>query len=129
MFVVHSKKHNIKTIELRFVARILDAAQPKARDASSMLHQPGPSFYVLDMCSLYTTPLRFFFLFHHSLFFFSLPLPSRGFPPFFISSLCRGLLQVSCGLLQVEVALFVGSSGTKAGAEIRGPSSSLKQQD
>lgn len=44
-------------------------------------------------------------------------------------SLCRGLLQVSSGLLQVEVALLVGSSGTKASAEVRGPSSSLKQKD
>lgn len=43
--------------------------------------------------------------------------------------LYRGLLQVSGGLLQVEVALLVGSSGPETGTQVRGPGSSLEQEN
>jgi hypothetical protein len=39
------------------------------------------------------------------------------------------LLKVACGEFQVDVALLVGSSGTKASANVRGPSSSSEEKD
>lgn len=44
-------------------------------------------------------------------------------------SLCGLLLQVSCSLLQAEVALLVGTAGTETNANKGGPCSSLEQED
>lgn len=55
------------------------------------------------------------------------------FPPIHFSfsstNLCRLLLQVSCSLLEAEVALLVGTAGTETNTDERGPCSSLEQKD
>lgn len=58
----------MKNSELRIVARICDVAQPEARDASSVPHQPVPCFYFLDTCNLYIAEIFFLLPFHHCLF-------------------------------------------------------------